>query len=130
MIKNILIIEEDSDSLELIKEILEEEEYFVFCAPGMEQGISVLNQGIRIDLIIVSVVIDNKVYFGGIDFLKKSSFSFIPIVALVSSVETDEGKRAVQHGAVDFIAKPIAEPALLSIIKNTEEKEYGKNTDS
>jgi len=117
--KNILIIENDGDSLALLKEILEEKGYNALGASHIDNGLAVLRQGIAIDLILVSTIIENAETYDHIKIAINDKLSAsIPTIALTSSQETNEGVRAMEEGCVAYIARPIEEAELLKIVKS------------
>ncbi len=118
--KNILVIENNEDSLALVKEILEEAEWNVLGTAIIENGFDILKRKIVIELIFVSTVLEGT---EGFDVLRRmmeelASFSIkVPVVAITSSAETNEGARALQEGCIAVVSKPIEEEEVHRVIK-------------
>ncbi len=120
-ISKVLIAEENEDSAELFKEIVEDLGYNVFGVDTFDKAISLLNQGVAIDLIILSIVVNNKVYFENISKLRKL-FPNIPIVSIASSKETNEKAKSLLMGCVDCICRPFEEDSVEVLFKGLKER--------
>ena len=115
---NIVIIESDNDSLILMKEILEENKFNVFSTTHLEHAFDVMKRGIKVDLILLSLVLKNVERFDVIEKLKSDEISSgVPIIAVASSAQTSEKARALKEGCVSVVSKPIDEAELVEAIK-------------
>lgn len=115
----ILLIEEEQDSLSLLKEILDECGYNTLGTKSMANALDVFKRGITVDLIICSIIVDNTERFDLIDQLKNErSSAGIPLIALISSAETTESAQAREKGCSGCIAKPIEEEKVVAAVRN------------
>lgn len=117
--KNVLIIEYDDDYMHLLKEVLEEEQYTVLSTNEVENAIDIISRGIKIDVILMSIIFDNQERY---DYLKKISDMIdrekTILIGMSSSNRTDESKKAINSGCKKAISKPIEEEELIKLIEN------------
>lgn len=115
-IPNILIIENDSMTLDILSIIFEKEKYNLTVANDGNEAISLVQKK-GFDLIIIAILIPPRSGLEVISYLNKN-YPNIPIVAL--SPLADEEKtveEAFELGVSDFIAKPFNPNELLLRIK-------------
>ena len=118
--KNILIIEEDPDSLNLIKDILEDDGYNVIGTSRIESAYEIFKRGIALHCVLINLIFNNTEKYELIDEIKEQLRDIqIPIIALTSSKRTNEGALAINRGCQAAIAKPIIEEELLKSITKT-----------
>ncbi|MGB9851442.1 MAG: chemotaxis protein CheB [Candidatus Kapaibacteriota bacterium] len=118
---NILIVEDDFTSLQVIKKILEKENFSVIPVDNVDDAFSILERE-KIDLIISDWMMPN---IDGIEFLfrLKATTENPPPVIIVTALTSEMAKDyALQSGAADFIDKPINIERLVSSIYNILEK--------
>lgn len=117
---NILIVESDADSLELLKEIVEDASMNGIGTSTIENAFEIIKKGITIDAILLSLMYENKERFDIIESLQKATQpKTVPIIAIASSSRTHEGAQAQQSGCAAFVSKPIDEEELITTIKET-----------
>lgn len=117
--KNILILDNDKDSLDLIKEILEENNFNVFATSAAKSAIDILKRGIKTDVIILSVLFDTPDSFALVtQFKELQESATVPIITIISSIRTNEKKNVLEKGVDGVIAKPIDEKILITGINN------------
>lgn len=77
----ILIIDDDTDILEIISKILEREDYKVFIASNGNEGLQIIKSTPEIDLVIIDLIMPEK---EGIEIIReiKEDFPHIKTVAM------------------------------------------------
>lgn len=115
--RKILVIEDDPEVLQNVKEILLEEKYLVKTAVEGLEGIEVAINLIP-DLIICDIAIPNKNGYEVLEtLLKNEKTKRIPFIFLTAKVEKDDLRKGMQLGADDYIFKPFDISDLLNSIK-------------
>lgn len=100
----IMIVDDDAVTLDLLKEVLTQEGYAVTTAMG---GTEAISQGMLnpVDIVITDVKMADK---NGIEvlkaFRKQSPETFVIIITAFGSIET--AIEAIREGAFDYISKP------------------------
>ncbi|HXH31505.1 MAG TPA: response regulator [Bacteriovoracaceae bacterium] len=109
----ILVVEDDYDIREAIKDFLELEDYQVVTATNGKEALEVLKTGLKPCLVLLDMMMP---IMGGREFLdivlKDSVLAPIPIFIL-SAIASSENTK----GAVGFIKKPADLHVLLSMVK-------------
>ncbi|MDL4842897.1 GGDEF domain-containing response regulator [Aquibacillus rhizosphaerae] len=123
----ILILNDDIDLLNDLKDALEDNNFMVFIATTLERGIQLFYDH-HPDLVIIDFYIKNK---QGLDFLKQVEknvlSTFTPVMFISDEVSIDSKKKVYNANAHDIIEKPIDHGLLLSIIENRlRQKEWFK----
>jgi two-component system response regulator len=119
--KRIILVEDDPDHADLIKEVLEgefSEGDIVLVRDGQDaidyfQEFSVKCNGQAIKDIIKMVILDlNLPKVSGMDVLKylkkNSKYSQIPVAILSTSANEEAISEAYENGAVKFLTKPVS----------------------
>ena len=116
MKKDILIVDDDSDILELLSFHLSND-YNVVCASDGSEALVKLNS--NFDLIILDVMMPVLNGFDVCKTIKKNpETSNIPVIFLTAKSTTDDEYKGLNIGAVDYIVKPISIKTLLLRVKN------------
>jgi CheY-like chemotaxis protein len=112
----VLIIEDDEDGRDTLREALEDEGYRVLTASDGAEGLQVL-QAQRPHLVLLDLFMPTM---DGFTFLQSARahapLASIPIVAL-SAGGGSAGRSALQAGATRFVPKPIKLERLLEVVK-------------
>jgi len=113
-VPQILIIENNSNSQDLLKRYLENDGYEVLCCNNGEEGI-LKAKFYRPDVIILEILLPGKV--DGWEVLKilKSSKLTNSIPVIVCSVLSNQ-KKAFSLGAIEYIEKPVPEKNILETL--------------
>ena len=109
--KKILIVEDDSDIHNLIKDILEKEEYEVLSAYSGTEAILLIEKN-DIDLILLDLMLPEIV---GEEIIKK--VTDIPIIVISAKISTEDKVNSLTIGANDYITKPFDTDELLARIE-------------
>jgi len=101
--KTILIVDDERDLCEVLKEAFRKEDYDVDCAFSLAEADQKMKKHPRI------VILDNQLPDGtGIDYLSTHAPIFLDIVVLMISADTEPQtiKRAKKAGVQEFLPKP------------------------
>jgi len=116
--ETILIVEDNIDIQESLREILEQENYHIIQAFDGVQGLKIASTALP-DLIISDVMMPNM---DGFEFSKKIKSSaitnHIPIVILTAKTASEDTTEGYETGADAYILKPFDEEVLKNRIKN------------
>ena len=110
----ILIIDDETDLRDLIKDVLEEEGYEVFCAANGSDGI-LLNETINPDLIVLDLRMPGMDGIETLQNIRKNDDKVI-VVILTGYGCPDTIRDAVNLNVSEYLSKPFENRELLSII--------------
>ena len=115
----ILIIDDEKDNTEIIKDILEDVSYSIMLAKSAAEAKAILSTN-DFDLILMDVWMPGQ---DGISLLSESySEGFnTPVVMMSGHAEPSDIVRAMKLGAVDFLKKPLHD--FLPILRNIMTRE-------
>lgn len=111
IMKNILIVEDDIEIHNLIKEILEKEQYKVLNAYSGTEAILLLEKE-NIDLILLDLMLPG---LNGEEIVKR--VKGIPIIVISAKISAEDKVGVLLDGANDYITKPFNTVELLARIK-------------
>ena len=109
--KKILIVEDDNTIHNLIKEILENEQYKVFDAYSGTEALMIIEKE-KIDLILLDFMLPG---LNGEEIIKKEKD--IPIIVISAKISPEDKINVLLNGANDYITKPFNTEELLARIK-------------
>ena len=117
--KSILVVEDNDDNMDLVKEILEEAGYNVLGTKYAENGIEILKRGVEINLVLMDVSLPK---LNGYDATRQirdnQELCKIPVILLTAHASQEDREKGVQAGCTDFLTKPIVdEDEFLSVIE-------------
>ena len=117
MDKSILVIDDDKEILENIKEILMNGNYKVYSADSAAYALEIIKDLIP-DLIISDIMMPG---IDGLEFLsilkKDSLFSSIPFIFLTARSSYKDLRNGMSNGADDYLFKPFKSIDLLNAVK-------------
>ena len=118
--ENVLIVDDELNHLNSLKELLSSETYDVTTANTAAEAIQLLNSGL-IDLLLLDL---NMPQTGGIEVMKHISRNEITTTVIVVSGETtfEAAEKALKYGAYDYIRKPYSIDGILNSLKNAFKK--------
>lgn len=116
--QKILIVDDNADNLEILKDKLESMNYEVLTASSGEEAISRVESG-RPDLILLDIMMPGMDGYEVCRILKgQPSTRFIPIAMVTAKAGSDEIIKGLDSGADDYITKPIDIPELMARVKS------------
>ncbi len=115
--KKILLIEDNKDMRENIKEILELANYSVFTAKNGKEGVEIAQKE-KPDLIICDIMMPVLDGYGVLHLLSKNDETAnIPFIFLTAKAERSELRKGMEMGADDYLTKPFDDIELLNAIE-------------
>ena len=121
---HILVVDDDDRIRDLVKQYLNENNYFVSTAIHAEDAQKKVNT-IKFDLIVLDIMMPGK---SGLDFTEENKNKiYTPIILLTAKGEADERVHGLETGADDYLSKPFEPKELLLRIKNILNKTKSKN---
>lgn len=120
--KNILIVEDDITIHNLIKEVLNKEQYNVLNAFSGTEAMMLIEKE-KIDLILLDLMLPG---LNGEQIIKK--IKDIPIIVVSAKISVEDKVNVLLDGANDYITKPFAKEELLARIKVQLRRSESKNT--
>ena len=109
--KKILVVEDDMDIHNLIKNVLEKERYDVISAYSGTEALLLIEKK-DLDLILLDLMIPG---LSGEEIIKK--VKNIPIIVISAKISSEDKVNALSIGANDYITKPFDTDELLARIK-------------
>lgn len=128
MKNKILIIENDEDLQENLKEILQYSDFEVLTANNGNEGLELLDTN-KFDLIISDIlmpVMDGLSFMANIK--KRSGLENTPFILLSGIVGNDDQRYGIEQGADDYLHKPISSQTLLKAVYSSLEKKNKRET--
>ena len=112
--KSILIVDDEENIRETLKDVLEDEGYAVFLAENGKVALHILDTHV-VDVILLDLWLPE---IGGMDVLKmmKGRESNIPVIIISGHGTIDTAVRATKEGAFDFIEKPLSIERIVNVI--------------
>ena len=116
MLKEILVIDDNSDIRYLICSILEEQNFKVRSAANYDQAVFEINNRLP-DLAIIDIKLD-KPDKDGIDLLKlvNSKSKLTPVIMISGHATVQIAVEAIRLGAYEFIEKPFTKEKILNYV--------------
>ncbi len=117
--KSILVVDDEDDTIELARMVLEFEGYRVFSASNGQDAIDFFeNNGEKPDLILLDVLMPKMDGLEVCRWIKKQSdLKSIPILLFTAKVGKKDRIAGEEAGADAYINKPFSADDLLSLIK-------------
>src|SRR2546423_4316824 len=117
--KRILVVDDDRDSCELLREIFSAEGWHVDTALSPEQAFSVAGKE-KIDLVVSDVNLEANQ--SGLDLLKDLRAQ-CPVILVTGFGTLDSAVEAAREGAWDFISKPFKVQEVVTIARRALEQD-------
>lgn len=121
--KTILIVEDDMDIHNLIKEVLEKEKYKIINAYSGTEALMILENEM-VDLILLDLMLPG---LNGEEIIKR--VKNIPIIVISARISPEDKVKVLLDGANDYITKPFNKEEFLARIKVQLRMNENKNED-
>ncbi len=110
----VLVVDDDPDIRDTLREILEAEGHAVITAPHGRAALSVLRKGLRPSLILLDLMMPGMSGWELLALLREDpALADLPVAVLSAA-----GGRAGPPGATHFLRKPIELDALLDLVSD------------
>jgi two-component system NtrC family response regulator len=108
---SILIVDDEPNYLVVLSELLKDEGFEVFTAPGGEEGLKVV-KNVDLDIVITDMQMP---VMDGLQFMNKikEEDSDLPVIVITAYAEVDKAVEAMQAGAFSYLAKPFSNDELI-----------------
>jgi CheY-like chemotaxis protein len=104
----ILVVDDSGTNLFLLQRLLEDEGYDVIALEDPQEALDYLTDQSGIDLILLDIMMPG---IDGFKFLEKISaneqLKTIPVIMVTAKNDRASQKKALEMGAVDYMAKPL-----------------------
>ena len=118
----ILLVDDDTDSLQILSALLEQDGHSVVCVGNGEEAIDALKRE-TFDLVILDLILPKMSGFDVLSWIHENSGSQTLPVIVVSAVDSmKDVVRAIELGAVDYVSKPYNQTLLRTRIHSVLEK--------
>ena len=112
----ILVIEDEFDIQELLKNYLEEDGYQVFCASDGVQAVNLFEKKKeKIGLVLLDVMLPKIDGFGVLELIR--NFSSVPVIMLTALEDEKYQLRGYDLQVDEYVTKPFSMPVLLEKIR-------------
>jgi len=111
---SILIVDDEPNYLVILSELLRDEGFEVFTAPGGAEGLALVRD-VDLDLVITDMQMPGM---DGLQFLQaiKKVNNDLPVIMITAFAQVDKAVAAMQAGAFNYLAKPFSNDELIVTI--------------
>jgi len=114
MNKKILVIDDNPDVCQIVKEIFERNNFAVLVAPSGKEGLKVARRH-RPDLVFLDIAMEDMDGFAVLKALKESDRTIMIPVIILTGRDSAECKQAMaQRYCEDYLVKPVNPELILS----------------
>ena len=108
---SILVVDDEPNYLIILSELLRDEGFEVFTAPGGAEGLGIVNE-VDLDLVITDMQMPGM---DGLQLLEKikERNSHLPVIMITAFAEVEKAVAAMQAGAFNYLSKPFSNDELL-----------------
>jgi len=123
-INHILVVDDDNEIRNLVKQFLDQNNFLVTTAKSAEDASKKI-EIIKFDLIVLDIMMPGK---SGLEFIKENKNKLkTPIILLTAKGAASERVEGLEMGADDYLPKPFEPKELVLRIKNILNKTIDKN---
>jgi two-component system NtrC family response regulator len=110
-VESILIVDDEPNYLVVLSELLKDEGFEIFTAPGGEEGLQIV-ENVDLDIVITDMQMP---LMNGLQFMLKvkESKKDLPVIVITAYAEVDKAVEAMQAGAFSYLAKPFSNDELI-----------------
>jgi len=112
----ILVVDDEKNIRETLKDVLEDEGYFVFLAEDGEQALKLLEEN-PVDVLLLDLWLPK---IGGMDVLTRAReiSNDLQVIIISGHGTINSAVRATKSGAFDFIEKPLSLDRVLTVVSH------------
>lgn len=120
VLKTILIVDDNEQNRELLKDFLEDDYKIVEVSNGIEAVALIKKMGTEISLVMLDYVMPEMDGFGVLDIMNKSGeIHDIPVIMITAEQDQDVLAKAYGLGVTDFIQRPFNMNVVMHRVENT-----------
>jgi len=117
--KKVLVVDDDIRNIFALTAMLERQQMEVVSVDSGQEALELLRQNDEIDVALVDVMMPEMDGYVTMSKMRElRSFSERPIIALTAKAMKGDREKCIEAGASDYIAKPINNAHLLSMLKS------------
>jgi CheY-like chemotaxis protein len=117
--KKVLVVDDDVRNIFALTAMLERQQMEVFSVDSGPEALEILAQNAGIDVAIVDVMMPEMDGYETMTKMREvSTFKDRPIIALTAKAMKGDREKCIEAGASDYIAKPVNNPHLLSMLRS------------
>jgi len=117
--KKVLVVDDDIRNIFALTAMLERQQMEVVSVDSGQEALELLRQNDQIDVALVDVMMPEMDGYVTMSKMRElRSFSERPIIALTAKAMKGDREKCIEAGASDYIAKPINNAHLLSMLKS------------
>jgi signal transduction histidine kinase/DNA-binding response OmpR family regulator len=117
--KKVLVVDDDIRNIFAVTALLERQQMEVYSVDSGQEALDLLRQETDIDVALVDVMMPGMDGFATMSKMRELSvFGNKPIIALTAKAMKGDREKCIEAGASDYIAKPINNAHLLSMLKS------------
>ena len=110
----ILVVDDEPNYLIVLSELLRDENFEVYTAPGTDEAMSIVKE-VDLDLVITDMQMPGK--DGSVLMHEvKSHNEDLPVIIITAYAEVEKAVAAMQAGAFSYLAKPFSNDELIATI--------------
>lgn len=114
--KKILIVDDETDNLHLLRQILKTEYSLVFAKNGIEALAAAEKH--QPDLVLLDIMMPEMDGYEACEHLKKNPVTAsIPVIFITAMTDVQDESRGFDVGGIDYITKPISAPTVQARVK-------------
>jgi two-component system KDP operon response regulator KdpE len=113
-IYTVLVMEDNTDMLQLIGRILYQEGYRVLLAQDSIYGLSLLKEG-KPDIVLLDIKMPEPDGFETLELIRQQSN--VPVLMVTANWEREAERKALSLGADDYVKKPFSPSELIARVK-------------
>ncbi|NOX26485.1 MAG: response regulator, partial [Deltaproteobacteria bacterium] len=116
--KRILVVDDDMRNAFALSQILEERGMRIIIADDGAKALEILAQDKKIDLILMDIMMPGMDGYEAMRRIRRDEdLAGIPIITLTAKAMAEDKTRCMEAGASDYLAKPVEEGRLLSMMR-------------
>ncbi|MDM8549816.1 response regulator [Desulfobacterales bacterium HSG2] len=116
--KKVMVVDDDMRNLFAVSQILQEKGISVLKADGGQRALDLLKQVPDVDLVLMDIMMPGMDGYETIRRIREQKhLGKLPIIALTAKAMKDDRYKCIAAGASDYLAKPVEEQHLFSMMR-------------
>jgi CheY-like chemotaxis protein/putative methionine-R-sulfoxide reductase with GAF domain len=116
--RKVLLVDDDMRNIYAMTSVLEDQGMDVIPAVNGREAIALLQQRSDIDIVLMDIMMPEMDGYEAMTEIRKvDQWKTLPIIALTAKAMIGDREKCLQHGATDYISKPVNTDQLLSLLQ-------------